>query len=494
MASHADIFDNGELFQIIANTRRIVVPASSKVIGTVGDHKSEQITFKCPKTIDGHDVVNCSSHYVRWQNANGKTGKTELTNITTDEDFMYMTWDITSDVTAAAGNVSISVYFEDMTADALAYRWGTTPCSDLQVLGAAIGTVVHRKYESDNHFTIDPESRVIESVLSTKSSITQYDHNSDRFTFEIPNDIGKYDMALCNRVEIHYINISATGNEQGVGVYVVDDFEADGKVMTFSWLIGQNATQHSGTLKFMIRFARVVNDIVTYSWNTGIYSGIAVGAGFNNSEKVVEVYEDILQQWEENVLQQMINRLSVYADVQMISKKAYEALEKTLPNVLYVFTDDDTLAEIEEVLEESNGKLSAADEKLTEVDEKLAEFEQKLQNAEKLVYRHNITVHEASNSSVSGDAHLTIISTKKEAYTIATLGAFLKDNGCGGNNPSAYNDMYPVSGCMSYNGESLHPYGIWYNTELATLLVYGSGNSKVMSFQAGQISDTVIEV
>ena len=71
MAIHSGIRDDGARFQIVPSTKKITVPQSHKIIGAVGSHNSEQLTFQCPKTIDGHDVEKCSEHYIRFVNAAG---------------------------------------------------------------------------------------------------------------------------------------------------------------------------------------------------------------------------------------------------------------------------------------------------------------------------------------------------------------------------------------------------------------------------------------
>lgn len=141
MSTHNIIKDDGALFQVVPATRKIVVPASHKIIGTVGDHNSEEITFQCPKTVDGHDVMNCAEHYVVFKNANGTSYRVDLVNedITADDEYIYLTWVIDSRVTVSAGNVSFALYFVDKdTEGEVIYQWGTTVCSDCQVLESVL--------------------------------------------------------------------------------------------------------------------------------------------------------------------------------------------------------------------------------------------------------------------------------------------------------------------------------------------------------------------
>jgi hypothetical protein len=158
---------------------------------------------------------------------------------------------------------------------------------------------LHSIYDSDLHFVIDPDTRVITNQMENKNSVIQFDHNSERFTFELPRYIEEHDMLTCNRVEVHYLNIeSKSGNQRG-GVYEVQDLQVsphDDKVVICSWLVSNNATQYAGTLSFVLRFACVTGD-VDYVWNTAVFKNFAIQNGLYNSEPIAEQYADVLAEW-----------------------------------------------------------------------------------------------------------------------------------------------------------------------------------------------------
>ena len=156
---------------------------------------------------------------------------------------------------------------------------------------------VHEMRDSDLHFTIDPTTRAIKSQ-SAKNILIQYDHNSEIFTFEMPRYIEGHDMSLCDRIEIHYINVGS--QQQNLGIYEVQDFsvsEDDENVMVWSWTVSANATQLVGSLVFAFRFACLTEDVIDYVWSTSAFSGISISGGIYNSESVIEEYIDILEQW-----------------------------------------------------------------------------------------------------------------------------------------------------------------------------------------------------
>lgn len=139
--THNVVKDDGALFQVVPATRKIAVPTSHKIIGTVGDHNSEEITFQCPVTVDGHEVMNCAEHYVIFKNALGISYRADIPpeDVISDDEYIYLTWVIDKRVTASAGQVTFSLFFVDKDAsDTVIYKWGTTACSDCMVLDSVI--------------------------------------------------------------------------------------------------------------------------------------------------------------------------------------------------------------------------------------------------------------------------------------------------------------------------------------------------------------------
>ena len=159
----------------------------------------------------------------------------------------------------------------------------------------------HTVGDSDKTFIIDAVTRQIKNTSSSKTTVMQFDHNSEVFTFEVPKYIEGHDMAECNRVEVHYLNIDAVTKQENEGIYLVEDLAVDTddeNKLTCSWLISQNATRFVGSLNFILRFMCLTDDIVDYVWNTSIFSGIYVSKGIYNSNIVAEQYIDTIKAWE----------------------------------------------------------------------------------------------------------------------------------------------------------------------------------------------------
>ena len=134
MANHSGISDSGAFFQIVPTTKKIIVPAGHKIIGAVNDHNSEQITFKCPKLIDGHNIAECTRKFVVWENARGDSDRDLLGDISIDGEYAYLKWTISDLITVAAGYIKFAVSFEDIENGKTVYSWSTGNCEECYVI------------------------------------------------------------------------------------------------------------------------------------------------------------------------------------------------------------------------------------------------------------------------------------------------------------------------------------------------------------------------
>lgn len=186
---------------------------------------------------------------------------------------------------------------------------------------------IHSVYDTDKHFTIDPATRALVNQNPNKNSIMQFDHNSERITFDLPRMVDGHDMMSCNRVEVHYLNIDAQTKESKPGLYEVDDLAIspaddaltpeEENTVGCSWLVSRNATQLVGPLWFRVTFHCVTEaDSPDYSWSTAVYKGLSVADGINNSDWVAEDYVDILEQWYNRIVESCVYSVVVTADIE----------------------------------------------------------------------------------------------------------------------------------------------------------------------------------
>ena len=160
----------------------------------------------------------------------------------------------------------------------------------------------HSVRDSDRHFAIDPATRSIKNH-SDKIVLSQYDHDSERFTFEIPRYVEEHDMSLCDRIEVHYTNITRNKKQQCDDVYIVSDVSCDNDTVFFSWLISSSATSLIGFLKFSVTFLCHDEDGKTvYNWGTDIYTDVSVIERLCNTSVVIENNPDLFNGLKQEIL------------------------------------------------------------------------------------------------------------------------------------------------------------------------------------------------
>ena len=223
----------------------------------------------------------------------------------------------------------------------------------------------HHIYDTDVHFIVHPFTRTIRKVRAGTHTVIQNDHNSERFTFEIPRYIDGHDMLNVTRAEIHYLNIDACTEAHQTGCYIADDLQVlphDKKMIQCTWLLSRNATKYVGSLHFLLRFVCASEEDTDYVWSTAIYSEVTIAPGFSFAEESVTAHPDILSQWEEK-----LNALS--SDFYQFQEEVTEMAEDFLQNV----------RKIDETLTISG---AAADAKVT--GERFAELESRMED---LIYQ-----------------------------------------------------------------------------------------------------------
>lgn len=108
------VMNEGDYFQIDANTRTIKVPESFRKngLGVQGDQTAETIYFKVNRYFDAMDLYN-TDIYIQWENANGDAGfaKEWVRDIHTYDDYMIFGWVLGDLITSVPGILKFSVRF-----------------------------------------------------------------------------------------------------------------------------------------------------------------------------------------------------------------------------------------------------------------------------------------------------------------------------------------------------------------------------------------------
>lgn len=166
----------------------------------------------------------------------------------------------------------------------------------------------HILVDDDSRFVIDASTRQVTNVSGKRPKLMQFDHNCEKFVFEMPRYIEGHDMSEVDLLEVEYTN-STTGTSKTTrrineGVDKLTDsisVSDDGNLITFDWVITDASTQLAGTLIFQFKFTcpkDLENGNPGFKWQTDKYSFVDVFASLNVRENLATLYPDLVQQLE----------------------------------------------------------------------------------------------------------------------------------------------------------------------------------------------------
>ena len=140
-----------------------------------------------------------------------------------------------------------------------------------------------------DYLTIDAETRKISIPSRIENLGVESDANVKRLYFKIQKQYGEMDFTKAD-IRINYVNANGEGD-----YYPVTDKQVEGGTVTFSWLVGRNATEYKGDVCFIV-CAKTSNieGIVEKEFNTTLAS-LPVLEGKETTQQIVQQYPDVIE-------------------------------------------------------------------------------------------------------------------------------------------------------------------------------------------------------
>lgn len=226
---------------VINSLRQFEVPKGYNLtIAYEGDVNSQKITFKLPRTHEGHDLADCSLKVIRWKNTNIKTeDSSNLKVINIDTTSIIVEWIVPPAAFVVAGNIEVAITFYDILNGSLAFSWNTAAFSGFRVektlsqVGKIPTNISPAKNEilyidEENHNIVAPNgynfivsaygnrktTKVYFQTTATVSGIPIIDNNTKvSVIVNLQGKYGSYELPLENRVASF-----SSSNETGEGL------------------------------------------------------------------------------------------------------------------------------------------------------------------------------------------------------------------------------------------------------------------------------------
>lgn len=142
---HTQTVTDKDTHYVIDPITRAVTNSGVKNTIMQGDHNSERYTFRCPRYIEGHDMMECNDVKIYFVNTCSKTKAKsryhyKVTDMTADEvaagaeETIGFSWLIEDKATKYAGSLSFHICFVCEVDGIKDYEWNTDVCESTTVL------------------------------------------------------------------------------------------------------------------------------------------------------------------------------------------------------------------------------------------------------------------------------------------------------------------------------------------------------------------------
>ena len=211
-------------FVIDSDLRVISIPVKGVVAGVVGDKNVNRINFQMPRYYNGFDMSKFTTR-VNYVNARGNFNYYSVTDLTIEDDLIYFTWLVDSDVVAYAGIVMFAVNM--FIADSNGKITQSFNTSNKGLLNVLEGIQVNKYVTPDKQEDI--LTRLEADILKyVDSGITKIDENTNKSIQKIQTETNGITESITSGIN----NISSATTEsineiQNEGINVKNSIPAD---------------------------------------------------------------------------------------------------------------------------------------------------------------------------------------------------------------------------------------------------------------------------
>jgi len=153
------------------------------------------------------------------------------------------------------------------------------------------------EYDVDKVLVIDNELRTIDIPEDLLLGV-ESDEAVQKLIFDMPRYYNGIDLSVF-AIRVNYMNANNEGD-----VYVVDSPTIDTERITFTWVVGRQATKYKGDTHFVVCLKKLRQDsTIEKEFNTTVHA-LPVLVGLETTEAIIEEHPDIFEQLLVNLVSQ----------------------------------------------------------------------------------------------------------------------------------------------------------------------------------------------
>lgn len=291
-------------FVIDSDLRVISIPRNGVIAGVVGDKNVNRVNFQMPRYYNGFDMSKFTTR-VNYVNALGNFNYYSVTDLTIEDDLIYFTWLVDSDVVAYAGIVmfAVNMFIADSNGKII-QSFNTSNKGLLNVLeGLQVNEYVTPEEQEDILTRLEADiSKYVDSGIAkidekTNESIRKIQTEKNGITESITSGINKISSLTTESIgEIHneginvknsipadYTELDKTVSD--ITVQIPGWNEAKEKVVSLKTDIGNYYPKKQGAFKCVNMVSNLPNEVIMPS---GIEKNILDGVCAINGTSTID--------------------------------------------------------------------------------------------------------------------------------------------------------------------------------------------------------------
>lgn len=211
-------------FVIDSDLRVVSIPRNGVVAGVVGDKNVNRVNFQMPRYYNGFDMSKFTTR-VNYINALGNFNYYSVTDLTIEDDLIYFTWLVDSDVVAYAGIVmfAVNMFITDSNGK-ITQSFNTSNKGLLNVLeGIQVNEYVTPEEQEDILTRLEADiSKYVDS------GITKIDENTNKSIQKIQTEKNRITESITSGINsISSLTTESIDEIQNEGVNVKNSIPAD---------------------------------------------------------------------------------------------------------------------------------------------------------------------------------------------------------------------------------------------------------------------------